>query len=286
MYQEALLSAAAAARRKADLTLSRPGASLLHAALAGAYVGIGIVFIFSLGAPLAAHGSPFIPALMGAAFGIALCLVIFAGSDLFTGNAFLMPVGIMSRNLTWPHLGAVFVGSYVGNLIGSVALAWLVAGSGLFAAEPQAAFVLKTAAKKMHLPFDQAFLRGVLCNWLVCLAVWLSFRMKSETGKLIMIGWCLFAFIGAGFEHSVANMTLLSLANFLPHGPEISWAGMVNNLIPVTLGNIAAGAGLVALTYSFISPLPHPARRPAPAGDGSEADGNTRKAALPSSGAA
>ena len=143
--------------------------------------------------------------------------------------------------------------SYLGNLLGALALAWLLAQSGAFGADPQKSFIETTAAAKMHLDFGAAFARGILANWLVCLAVWCSMRMTNEVGKLMMIFWCLFAFIGAGFEHSIANMTLLALALFQSHGETVTWLGYVQNLVPVTLGNIVGGAVFVAGAYWFTS---------------------------------
>jgi nitrite transporter NirC len=127
--------------------------------------------------------------------------------------------------------------------------------AGVLGADPQQTFVLNTAAAKMSLPFGTLLVRGILCNWLVCLAVWCAQRTQSETAKLVMIFWCLFAFIGAGFEHSVANMTLLGIALFLPHGAAIGWEGFVNNLVPVTLGNVIGGVAFVAGSYWLASPV-------------------------------
>lgn len=264
IYAETIEAIANGAAAKARLSKERLGAYLVHSSLAGAYVGLGIVLIFSIGAPLFAAKVPFTPALMGAAFGIALSLVIFAGSDLFTGNAMVMPIGVLSRRATWGDLGSVWVWSYAGNLAGSFLLAGMVVLGGTLAMDPGLSFVTTVAARKMNLSFAEAFFRGVLCNWLVCLAVWISFRSKSETAKLVMIFWCLLAFIGSGYEHSVANMTLLGLAYMLPHGPEISLAGLANNLVPVTLGNTAAGALFVGLAYWYTSPV----RKPAPVSAG------------------
>ena len=151
-----------------------------------------------------------------------------------------------------------------GNLVGSIALAALLAVSGAFAGDPQRAFIENTAQAKMNLPFLTAFARGILANWLVCLAVWCSFRTTSDVAKLIMVFWCLFAFIGAGFEHSVANMTLLALALFQPHAETLTWIGYVGNLVPVTLGNIVGGAIFVAGAYWLASPLKLARRAPAP----------------------
>ena len=99
------------------------------------------------------------------------------------------------------------------------------------------------------------FLKGILCNWLVVLAVWCTFRLKSEPAKLIMVWWCLLGFVGSGYEHSIANMTLLTLANLLPNEGNhlISWSGMLNNLVPVTLGNIVSGVLFMGIPYYLIS---------------------------------
>src|SRR5205814_3202162 len=120
---------------------------------------------------------------------------------------------------------------------------------------PQRTFIENTAAAKMSLPFGAALARGILANWLVCLAVWCSMRTTNDVAKIVLIFWCLFAFIGAGFEHSIANMTLLGIALFQPHGEAISWAGYVQNLVPVTLGNIVGGAVLVGGLYWFAAPV-------------------------------
>jgi len=226
---------------------------LVMSALAGSYIGLGIALIFAIGAPLAKAGSPFLKPVMGASFGIALSLVIFAGSELFTGNALVLTVGALTRRSSWKHLASVWGWSYLGNLLGCLALGWLLAQSGVFGADPQKSFVETTVAAKMHLDFGTAFARGILANWLVCLAVWCSMRTSSDVAKLVIIFWCLFAFVGAGFEHSIANMTLMALALFQPHGDAVTWLGYVRNLVPVTLGNIVGGAVFVGGAYWFSS---------------------------------
>lgn len=113
------------------------------------------------------------------------------------------------------------------------------------------------AAGKMALPPVHLFLRGVLCNVLVCLAVWCGFRCKSESGKLIMIWWCLFAFITCGFEHSVANMTLLTIALLNPAGAAVSAGGWLYNLMVVTAGNMAGGILFAAAPYAVIAGCRH-----------------------------
>ncbi|HEX3247732.1 MAG TPA: formate/nitrite transporter family protein [Chloroflexota bacterium] len=255
MVQETIEAVAGAAEKKSGLLGRSLMRYLVLSALAGAYVGLGIALIFAIGAPLAAASSPFLKVVMGASFGVALTLVIFAGSELFTGNALVLTIGALTGRSNWGQLGAVWVWSYLGNLVGSVALAWLIAQSGALGGDPQRGFIETVAGSKMSLPFGAAFARGILANWLVCLAVWCSMRTTNDLAKLVLIFWCLFAFIGAGFEHSIANMTLLALALFQPHGEAISWAGYLHNLVPVTLGNIVGGAVMVGGLYWFSSPL-------------------------------
>ncbi|GIW13360.1 MAG: transporter [Tepidiforma sp.] len=264
MTADTLETVGKAAAAKAAYLREKPHGYLILSALAGVYVGFGIVLIFAIGAPLSAAGSPFLKFIMGASFGIALSLVIIAGSELFTGNTMVMTVGALRRTISPAALANSWVLSFGGNLAGSLALAWLVAQSGALGTAPQSDFIQKVAATKMTLSFEDAFFRGVLCNWLVCLAVWSAMRQQSEAGKLIMIFWCLFAFIGAGFEHSIANMTLLGIALFQPHADPVSWSGFVHNLVPVTLGNIVSGALFVAGAYLLANTRLPSASAPAP----------------------
>ncbi|MEC0089984.1 formate/nitrite transporter family protein [Paenibacillus macquariensis] len=228
----------------------------IAAALAGAYVGIGIILIFTLGAPLAAIKSPFQSLIMGGSFGIALTLVIFAGSELFTGNNMFFTMSTLAGRTTVKDTLKNWSIVFIGNVLGAIVLSLLILGAGLFKGIPAEHLLFAAAAKKMHLPIMELFFRGILCNWLVCLAIWMSMRAKEEVAKLILIWWCLFAFIASGYEHSVANMTLLSIATLLPNHPEtISVAGWLHNMIPVTLGNIVGGGLFVGMAYWVISPV-------------------------------
>ena len=107
----------------------------------------------------------------------------------------------------------------------------------------------------MALPAWELFIRGVLCNWLVCLAVWTSARATGDAAKILLIFWCLFAFVGSGFEHSIANQSLLGLALFLSHEAGVSWVGFVWNQTWVILGNIIGGGVFVGTLYWMASPV-------------------------------
>lgn len=247
MYLESVKSISQAAKLKIEYLKRSWIAYMAASILAGTYIGIGIVLIFAVGAPLVAVNSVFVRTLMGISFGIALTLVVFAGAELFTGNNMFMAIGFLKKEVTISELLKVWGFSWIGNLVGSLILAYLVVNSE--AVSHAIPFVEKVSIAKMDMPALQLFLRGILCNWLVCLALWTSSRTKSDAAKCILIFWCLFAFISSGYEHSIANMTLLSLSLFSQHGDMVSWVGFLRNLFYVTLGNIVGGSFFVGALY-------------------------------------
>ncbi len=187
---------------------------------------------------------------MGTSFGIALTLVIFAGSELFTGHTMFMTLGVMSRSVETTSLARTWAMSWVGNLIGSALLAVIFKLGGGGAVLKQGADLIYTvSAAKMNAPAIELVARAALCNWLVCLAIWTSARTTSDAAKCILIFWCLFAFIASGFEHSVANMTVFVVALLGHHPASVSLGGMAYNLFWVTIGNIIGGAVFVGLGY-------------------------------------
>ena len=249
MYADDLTRVAEQARAKAAYLERVPAGYLILSALAGAYLAFGITLIYCIGAPFAADGAAAQKLVMACAFGVALTLVVFAGSELFTGNNMVCAIGALDGAMTWRMLGRVWGFSLIGNLAGSLGLAWLIAQSGVLSHAPQSDLVFKAVATKMSLSGWELFIRGILCNWLVCLAVWMAGRTSSETAKLLLIFWCLLAFIGSGFEHSIANQSLLAIALFLPHPDSITWNGFLWNQVWVILGNVVGGSVFVGGLY-------------------------------------
>ncbi|MHB8885844.1 MAG: nitrite transporter NirC [Methylovirgula sp.] len=247
MFSKTIQAFVETARVKAEISRTRPLAFLVAAAMAGAYVGIGIILIFGLGQ---AADPSWRSLVMGTSFGIALTLVIFAGSELFTGHTMFMTLGVMSRSVDTASLTRTWIMSWVGNLIGAVLLAVIfkLAGGGTVLKQG-ADLIYAVAAAKMHAPAIELIARAALCNWLVCLAIWTSARTTSDAAKCILIFWCLFAFIASGFEHSVANMTVFAIALLGHHPASVSLGGMAYNLLWVTIGNIIGGAVFVGLGY-------------------------------------
>jgi nitrite transporter NirC len=250
MFAEEITAVANTAKGKSALLKINPGGYFLAAMLAGIFVGFGVLLAFTVGGLLG--DNPFAKILMGCVFGIALSLVMMAGAELFTGNILVMVVGTARQTVTVGDCLKVWAASYVGNLAGAFLLAMIFVGCGL-ATGSVGDYISAGAAAKMSLPPLALLCRGILCNMLVCLAVWCGFRCKSESGKLVMVFWCLFAFVTTGFEHSVANMTLFTVSLLAPAEVAVSLGGGVYNLALTTIGNIIGGVVFVALPYLGIA---------------------------------
>jgi nitrite transporter NirC len=253
---EAVDENAVLARSKADQLRNQPARYLLSAVLAGAFIGVGVVLLASAVGPLLAGGSVAVKLTSGAIFGVALTLVVFAGTSLFTGEVMFMLQGLIARGVKVTDLIAVWIASLVGNFVGSVAFAWVVhqAGSLAIGATPKKAgagdfFVTTAVLGKIHATNAQLFWRAVLCNMLVCLALWMGSRTRSDTAKMVLIWWCLFAFIAAGFEHSIVNMTVFSLAIF---NNVADWSDLFHNLLLTVPGNIVGGGVIVGIAYGYL----------------------------------
>ena len=263
MYEDTLAHFSTMARNKTDMLKHSPSAFYIGAIMAGAYIGLGIILIFSVGALVDPAWQKLV---MGISFGIALTLVVFAGGELFTGHTMYMTIGILNGAVRGGELVRVWGASWVFNFVGSIALAliFIVGGGGVLTYEG-AALLYKVASYKMHSSAAELLARGALCNWLVCLALWMSARTQNDAAKAIFIFWCLFAFIASGYEHSIANMTLLTIALLGQAAPELSLAGMAHNLGWVTIGNIIGGALFMGLGYvQASSALPLNREQPAP----------------------
>jgi nitrite transporter NirC len=256
MYEDAIKSLAdQAAGKMAGQRRSLAG-HLARSALAGMYVGAAIVLIFTVGA-FASQDSPgMVKLLMGVCFGGALTIVVFAGSELFTGCNLVLPLGVLAGRATGRDLVSNWGWTWLGNLLGAGLLALIVVRSGIVSADPVRTFVLKLVQAKMTLPAEQLFWRAVLANWLVCLGVWMAVRVKSEPARILMIWWCMFTFITSGYEHSVANMCGLLLGLLQPHADfaGVTWAGYAYNLLLATAGNAVGGGVFVAGMYWIGSP--------------------------------
>lgn len=239
------------------------------AILAGAFIGFGtelfIMVYHDVGAKMSVGFAKF---LGGSVFSVGLMLVVIAGSELFTGDN-LIVIAALEKKIRWSELFKTWGVVYAGNFIGSMIIVLMMFFSGLWATNGSAvgATAVNIANAKVHLTFLQALMRGIGCNWLVCLAVWMATSAKDIVGKIFAIYFPIMAFVASGFEHSVANMTFIPYGILLKNIPSVitatgksastfaslNWGTfVVKNLIPVTLGNIIGGAFFVGVIYWYI----------------------------------
>jgi len=238
------------------------------AVLAGAFIALGAAFATTV----TAGASGVLPygitrLLSGIVFCLGLILVVVAGAELFTGNNLII-MAWASGKVTTAQLLKNWTIVYLGNLVGSIATALLMFFSGqyTFGSGAVGLNALNIATAKANLGFIQAIVLGILCNALVCLAVWLTYSSRTTTDKILAILFPITAFVAAGFEHSVANMYFIPIGLFVKSGGSsefwsqigktaadygnLTWqAFLMNNLIPVTIGNVIGGTVLVGVIY-------------------------------------
>jgi formate/nitrite transporter len=229
--------------------------------LAGGFIGLGAMF-FTLVVSDVSLSFAVARVLGGVVFSLGLILVVIAGAELFTGNNLLVMGAVAGRIPASRFLQNLIV-IYFANFVGAVGLAGLVAlsGHGQMGGAAVGKAAVNIAVAKCALPFGEAFFKGVLCNVLVCLAVWLAMAGRTVTDKVLAIVFPIAAFVACGFEHSVANMYFVPLGIFLREQAvasgaanldALNWVGLSRNLLPVTLGNLVGGSGMVGLVYWVI----------------------------------
>lgn len=242
----------AAATRKAD-GLRRPVASFVSSMFAGAFIGVAVVLMVSTAGPFVAAGHPAAKLVAGAVFGVALTLVVFVGVELSTSGMMVLTQGAITGTIGWGRAGGTLALCFAGNLAGSIVFAALVVWSGVLHSNAAAGTMLQGMLDaKAHESALELLSRGVLCNVLVCLAIWACARLQSEAGRAIIIFWALLAFISSGFEHVVANMTTFSIG-IIAGVPEATLAEFGRNLVLVGAGNLIGGALVAGLGLAVAS---------------------------------
>jgi formate transporter len=304
---DAILPPGMAAKAE-DLGVKKANLSSINmfalAILAGAFIGIGAIFATTVaaggmsvtdaaGAAAFKTGLPYgiTRLLVGLVFSVGLILVVVGGAELFTGNT-LITMAFASKKVTLTQLLRNWTIVYIGNFVGSVLTAYIVFlgkqytfGSGAIGLA-----ALNIANSKVDFTFIQAVALGIMCNALVCMAVWLCYSARTTTDKILAIIPPISCFVAAGFEHSIANMYFIPIGLFVKYFggakffemigktaadfPNLTWGNFfIKNLLPVTIGNVIGGAMMVGLIYWFIyMRKPAPAAMPAaaapkPAGD-------------------
>ena len=217
---------------------------LVLAILAGAFIALGAAaYTMVMTGADASYGPHRF--LGGLVFSLGLVLVIVGGAELFTGNA-LMTMAAVDRKITLTELSRAWIIVYLGNLLGALAIAALFAATGLLDGA-MGTTARAIAEAKAALGTTEALARAILCNILVCLAVWLTLAARTAAGKILAIPLPIAAFVALGLEHSVANMYLIPQGMLAGATPAMG--AVLHNIAVVTIGNIIGGAGGVALSY-------------------------------------
>ena len=237
-----------AAVAKASTLRDHPGKYFIRTMMAGFFIAVAMIYsnvVNSLFADTSAAWGKF---LGGLVFSIAVLLIVFIGSELFTGNNLVMAFGAYDHAVTWGQTVKVWIVSYIGNFVGCFLFAgiWVLAGGS-----GTKEFFAGMIDGKLSIAPGEMFFRAVLCNFFVCLAVACGTKCKEEAAKFLMIVICISGFVIAGFEHCIANMALFTAVGFMVPGVSIS--SMLFSMLIVTLGNMVGGAVLLALPLRKMS---------------------------------
>ena len=235
-----------AAEKKATLLARSPLRYLLSALLAGAYLTI-VGFVFW--AVRQNFGDdPASKLLASLFFGVGLSVIVFTGTELFTSNNMYLTISTLARRTTWRNTAHLWTMCWLGNLAGAAVIAALLYGAGAVQALPPDHALIEGAKHKMALSSSAIFFKGILANWVVCLAVWVNLHLKEEITRLLTIILIVFIFLYLGFEHSIANMGTFAVA--ILADPSLSAGAMLANLFWATFGNtIGGGLGIGATAW-------------------------------------
>jgi|TergutMp193P3_1026864.scaffolds.fasta_scaffold36056_3 formate/nitrite transporter len=268
-----------------DVGTAKAQKKILSLSILSFFAGVFIAFAAE-GSTMAAHNLLADPGAVGLArtltgitFATGLMIVILAGAELFTGNTMII-IPVLERRVTVKKMLMNWLLVYIGNFIGCLFIAWMMSRSGLYAYSGGllGGMTIKVAVNKIEMPFLMVFILGILCNWMVCLAIWASYSSRDPIGKIMIIFFVISLFVISGFEHSIANMYYIPAGIFAKQNPQcvltaqvtaeqlssLNWGTLwIKNLIPVTLGNIVGGVGFVwvlfwvALKDKSVKDAPH-----------------------------
>src|SRR3954463_3026738 len=279
---ETTVAAVDAGATKAFLPMPK---ALVGGFLAGAYIAFGGLLAISVSSGLDPKTWGTLPTLFtGSVFALGLILVVIAGADLLTGNMALVPMALFRRRINFPALAMNFTLVLVGNLIGSLFVAYFLAvKTGVVTGELPLARLTQIATGKAVTETDwQIFLRAVGCNWLVCLSVWMALGAEDIAGKVLAIFFPIMGFVAMGFDHVVANMFFIPAAIFA-HVPGIDWLDALKNWLFAFLGNLVGAGVFVAGSYYYLygrDQDEEPGDAPPDSGNGRHADQLTRSGAV------
>lgn len=241
---------AASGHRKIHLLERDPSRYLMRAVLAGMYLSIVVFVYWSLLHNL--HASPFGKVIASAFFGVGLSIIVFTNAELFTSNNMYLAVSSAEGRTTWFQSAVLWTVCYTGNLAGAMIVAGLLYAAGTLAELPVDHALYTGAMHKVHQGAMTIFVKGILANWVVCLAVRLALSMKEDLAKIVIMVLVVFIFLYLSFEHSIANMGTFSMS-LLGEG-SIDLRDALYNLVFSTAGNIVGGALFVGIPFRYLNP--------------------------------
>ena len=226
---------------------------VLRSMLASMFIGFGVIVAFKTGNYFYLVHSPAAYPMAAITFSAAIILIAYGGGDLFTGNTFYFTFAALRKKITWPEVIKIWCFSYLGNILGATVFAFLILGTGLYKESTVNSFLLNVVSHKMQIPTLELFFRGMLCNWIICMAFFIPMVLKDEGSKLFTMVLFVFCFFISGYEHSIANMCTFAIALVLDHPGTISFDGVIHNLVPVTIGNITGGSIMMGMLYFYLN---------------------------------
>ena len=253
MEKEALSQIEDLARKRLFIHQSSSFNYLLRAILASLFIGFGVIVAFKAGNFFYAEHSPFAYPVAAFTFGVAIILIYYGGGDLFTGDTFYYTYAAIRRQMEWRDVGRLWLYSYVGNLTGAILFALLINATGLFKDPSVNGFLISVAQGKTQVSTYELFFRGILCNWLVCLAFFLPYRAKGDGPKMFIMVFLVFCFFISGYEHSIANFVTFSISIATEHPDAVTIDGILHNIIPVTIGNLIGGTLCMASMFHYLN---------------------------------
>lgn len=254
MFKDEVTAVGNAAKGKLKLLENNFAGYVLMSILAGMYIALGSILMGIVGGVFTGGGAFSTKLACGIVFSVGLCFVTMAGAELFTGNNLVMTIGGLKKTVSWGGVVKLWVVCWIGNLIGSVVSAAIFTMTGIPGSGDIGAFFANAAAGKMGGTPANLFAKAILCNICVCVAIWCGTKLKSEGAKIAMNFCCVTTFVTCGFEHSIANMTFLSIGLMNQNGVAgITMGGFWYNLAIVTLGNMVGGILFVSIPYYLIS---------------------------------
>jgi nitrite transporter NirC len=235
---------------KVSLLQEDPLRYMLRAVGAGMGLTLVVFVFWTLKQNL--HETPAGPIIASGFFGVGLVIIVFTNTELFTSNNMYLAVSSAEGRTTWKQAALLWISCYFGNLAGALLFTLLLIGAGSLGQLPPDHALFEGALQKAHQTAGVIFFKGILANWIVCLAVRTALRCKDEVAKILVLILIVFIFVYLGFEHSIANMGTFSMA--ILGGGALTMGQALHNLLYSTAGNILGGALLVGLPFTYLNP--------------------------------